>query len=143
MRCRAAILLSVAYALAVLAPHAALAFSNGPVTAHCLTEIANILHKHDFKDLSLDAGHEKLSPTQVHGDTAVHVHGEMKSAAGHFKQINHGSEKNCCGLFCISAIAWADIAPLLLPVSFAASSPTADTKLRSRSPDRLIEPPIG
>lgn len=141
-RVRATIILVVAYAFAILAPHAALAMSNGQATMHCLTEVMIAAHVHAKPAAAVEhvyagghshAHHDAASQTtaqSAHHDGAKHDHGKA-------------GNDNCCGLFCITALNHDGVAALPAPPPRALESATPATVRTSRDPDRIDEPPIG
>src|SRR3954462_78833 len=88
-RWRAAVALAALYALCVLAPHAALAFTHA--AAHCLTEPHGAAHVH-----------APVKPARhVHADDTEHDHhGGAPDKPSDGKSVSG----NCCGLFCVSAL---------------------------------------
>jgi hypothetical protein len=135
-RAKAAIVLAALYALCILAPSLALALSNNPTIAHCLTEDHVGIHDHGGKvDVHAD-GTEHLH----HGDAAAHRHHDDGAAPKH--RGDDGKAANCCGLFSLVAVAGEPI--LLLGPSSAASKllPLAPEALSGRDPERINRPPI-
>jgi len=133
---RAALGLAALYAFCVLAPHAAVALGS---VAHCLTDDRPAGHAHKTK--------ADVAP-HTHADGTAHHHGGTPPAdhdavtadpQDHSKADDKSG--NCCGLFCISAIAAEPGPTLLAPVSFAALPAMADA-LTGRDPGRLNRPPI-
>ena len=115
----AATALVVLYALCVLAPAAAFAFGDGTKAAHCLSE-----ENHGL-------GHSKA---HVHHDGTVDQHSddgdEQKTTSG-----------QCCGLFCLSALAPTTDLPLAQP-EFLALVPSLNANgILGHGPDRLYRPP--
>ncbi len=80
-RWRTASLLVALYAFCLAAPTAVLAFSDGSVPAHCLTD-----------------DHQEIGSNHVHEDGSSHHH----SGTG---DDDHGQPAKCCGLFSVSGIA--------------------------------------
>ena len=124
-------MIAVAYAFCVLAPTAALAFSNSPTMLHCLPETNRIANaaEHD------DAAHG-------HADVAVHQHEKSGMPDDHSSKNEKANEGNCCGLFCVSALAHD---PGLTFGLFAPELPAASivvTGLIGRAPSPLHRPPI-
>lgn len=136
MRWKAALSLAWLYAFCILMPPAAFALS----TAHCLTDTHAAAHLHQ-------AAAKTPSNTHVHPDGVVHAHGEQGShqhADGgaphkHDADETHG---NCCGLFCVAAIAHAAPAMLAVPVAAGQALPALEESLAGRNPDRINRPPI-
>lgn len=123
-RWRAASLLVAAYALCVVAPAAAMVISSSNIAAHCLTDEHHgvaAVHSH------------------VHADGMAHSHPGNDHPAN--KADDNGQPGQCCGLFCLSAIA-----PDLQKVTATppATSPVAATIadcLSGRGSDRIDRPP--
>jgi hypothetical protein len=137
LRSRAALAAAALYAFCVLMPHAAVALGSA---GHCLTDDHPAAHIHKAK--------ADVTP-HMHTDGTVHLQGGKAAAHDdatephkHSKADDKGGNGNCCGLFCISAIA-GDAGPtLLVPMSFAADLPAAVNALTGRDPGRLHRPPI-
>jgi hypothetical protein len=134
VRLRAALTLALIYALCVVAPPLALAFSDGAVAAHCLTEDhgfsnEHTLHVHDQADVRVDAVADK------HADAvaAPTTHNEKKR--------DHHSG-TCCGLFCHATAPNSQISFSSDRISQSVISPALDDHLTGRGPDRLHRPPI-
>jgi hypothetical protein len=137
-RLKAALVLSLLYALCILMPNAALAF--GSATAHCLTEPPGAAHMH-----------RTAAQTHVHADGVMHTHSDKASHhhgdAGTPEKHSDGDGKThngtCCGLFCISAIAHEP--PSAFPATLLVTrvSPPLDDALSGRGPARINRPPIG
>ena len=129
LRFRAAIALAALYAFCVLAPHAALAL--GGALGHCLTEV------------SAAHVHEPAAVTHVHADGTMHTHAKP---AGHShsdtakhepKGGDHKSPANCCGVFCLSAMAedtFVKLAPDHVGAVLIADVPET---LSGRAPGRI------
>jgi len=130
-RSKAAMALALLYALCVLAPPAAFAFSNNPDVAHCLTEdhVAVGIHDHGGKD-------------HVHADGTAHRHhhdgGPHKTSGDDGK----GQAANCCGLFFTVAIPGNPGLALELLSRASVVLPTLGDALSGRGPDRINRPPI-
>src|SRR5687767_10218914 len=121
MRRRAATALVVLYALCVLAPAAALALGDAAKAAHCLTD--------DNHRLGSSHAHGK---SHVHEDGTAHKHsdeGDEQTAAG-----------QCCGLFCLSALAPSTDLPFAQPELLALVSYLNTNGLLGHGPNRLDRP---
>src|SRR5581483_12063188 len=92
LRLRAALMLTLAYALCVVAPALALAFSDGAVAAHCLTEDHGFFHA---------PGLHVHEQTHVHSHAAADIHADAAVPATHDETKHHSG--TCCGLFCHAA----------------------------------------
>lgn len=126
-RVKAAIMVVVLYAFAILAPHAVMAFAGPNGLVHCLTEAK--------------AGHGHAAPdTHVHADGMAHSHDSKSTAPD--SDDSKAPAAACCGLFTATALTYDT--RILLP------SPAAQTKLVSlfasgftgQGPGRIIRPPI-
>lgn len=136
----------MAYAFCVLAPHAAMALTLSASGAHCLTEPMGMSHVHQAK-ASVEHTHadgtkhiHATSPEPL--QTAVHVHGDAGALDDHAKPAT-ATDANCCGLFCITALAHDGAAILPAPPPRAFEGPAPQAERASRTPDRIYEPPIG
>jgi hypothetical protein len=131
----ASLTVAALYALCVLTPHAALALGN--TAAHCLTDDHPAAHVHAAQKHTHPDG-----PTHHHPDTAAHDDSENAAFPSH----SGGDDKNhngaCCGLFCISAIAFEPGVILPVPSSCAAGRADRADALNGRCPGRLNRPPI-
>jgi len=138
-RLKAALALTVIYALCILAPYAAIAMGNG--AAHCLTADMPAAHVHRAQLVS----HTHADgTTHTHGTPAAHKHADADGIPPHKHSDPDGKNHSgtCCGLFCISAIALdADIV-FAVPLAHAPTLPGLHESLAGRGPDRLIRPPI-
>jgi hypothetical protein len=113
---RVAILLAAFAAFCFVAPPAVVAFGHGSDTVQCLAHGEDTHHN----------GHMDASDKD-HGD--------------HAKLPSH-HDQNCCGMFCLSALAPASgpvVEGLLAPDEL---SPPAETRFFSRTPDLPHRPPI-
>ena len=146
-RVKAAIALAALYALCVLAPSAAFAFSNSPSIAHCLIEGHDTIAVHGHTtpaahDHGTAAVHDHGGKVHVHADGTAHQHHDDGSAP---KSRSDGGKANiatCCGLFSVVAIAYEP--GLILGLSGHASilSPPLREALSGRGPERINRPPI-
>ena len=118
-RGRAASLLVALYALCLVTPTAALAFSASPAAAHCLTDDSN----------------HGVGSKHVHADETSHRH----SNTGDDEK---GQTGNCCGLFCLSVIAppVVDLVARQLPPATHLPSLFMES-LSGRGSDRIDRPP--
>jgi hypothetical protein len=113
---RVAIVLAAFASLCFVAPPAVLAFGHGSDTVQCLAHGEAMHH----------AGHMDAGDND-HGDHA---------------KLPGSHDQNCCGMFCLSALAPASgpvVEGLLLPEEL---SPPAETSFFSRTPDLPHRPPI-
>lgn len=133
----AGLTVAVLYAACVLTPHAALALGN--TAAHCLTDDHLTAHVHKT---------QATEHTHADGTTHHHTHAVAHDDGGNAAQqtSSGGDDKNhdgtCCGLFCVSAIAFDPGVILPSPPSFAADRAGPDDALNGRPPGRLNRPPI-
>lgn len=128
---RATIAIVVAYAFCVLAPAAALAFVSGPIALHCLTEQHGITVAHDHG-----------APAHVHADGTTHRHADSGIPHKHSDADGKSHSGNCCGLFCMSALAQEPGLTLAVLTFATPSQPSPEIGLAGRGPDRIIRPPI-
>jgi hypothetical protein len=133
-------MLAALYAFCVLAPHAALAL--GGALGHCLTEV------------SAAHVHQPPTVTHMHADGTVHTHtapaahshdgaaGPDGTAKHEPKGGDHKPSANCCGVFCLSAMA-QDV-PMKLGPDHVGTTLVADIPetLSGRAPGRINRPPI-
>ena len=130
-RIKAAIVLAVAYAFCVLAPTTGLAFADAAHAVPCLTD-----HH------GLAAAHNHGGTTHVHTDGNTHRHADNGASHKHSEGDGKAHPGNCCGLFCMSALATDPAVTLGTPAEATALFPAADTGPASRGPDRINRPPI-
>ena len=138
-RVKAALALAAFYALCILAPSAAFAFSHSPNAAHCLTEdgIPIAVHDHGGK-------------VHVHADGTTHRHHDHGSTQPHYDgpTPKHSSDRpkgdtaTCCSLFSVVAVAFEPA--LILGISGPASLlvPAPREAMSGRGPERINRPPI-
>jgi hypothetical protein len=121
LRRRTAFVVAILYALCVISPPLALAFTDGTVAAHCLTE-----------------NHHGTSVPHLHGATLSH---DESGALGKSNDHDKAKPDNCCGLFCVTAGAIASL-PTLAEVDHAT---VLDAVLSAapggRPSDRIDRPP--
>ena len=129
-RLKAAVALAALYAFCVLAPHAALALTNA--AAHCLTEPRGAAHVHQEK---------APAKSHVHADGVVHSH----TGTAHDESDSDGKPHsgNCCGIFCVTALAHEPAPALSAPPAALLVGPGEFYRLAGHSPDRINRPPIG
>jgi hypothetical protein len=139
LRIKATIVAVAAYAICVLAPNAVLAAMNASGTLHCLTERSALSQVHSLQK----------TETHKHSDGISHVHAGAESATGSpaGENSDHDSpgtvkETNCCGLFCVTAIAHVGIAVLPAPPPSGFGSPVREPERAAIDPLRIDEPPI-
>jgi hypothetical protein len=123
LRLKVAGVLVVLYALCLLAPAAAFAFGDAAKAAHCLTDESH----------GLGASHA-YAKQQVHHDGTAHQH----PGDGDGPQAASGQ---CCGLFCLSALA-PSIGLPLAQLDRPALVPALNADgILGHGPDRLDRPP--
>jgi hypothetical protein len=130
LRRRAAILIAVAYAFCVLAPSGALAFAANPAALHCMDG----LQAASPPTASHGAEHD-------HADGVEHQHGQSQ-APDHHSNKDGNPASNCCGLFCVSALAHDPGLTFGLFVPESATASAVITGLIGRAPSPLHRPPI-
>ncbi len=115
MRFRLAMFVAAFAALCFLVPPAVLAFGHGANTVDCLSHA-------DMVD---------------HG--ATHTHGAKPDGDG---SAPAGHQPNCCGLFCMSALA-ADTEAAVEPIDAGTASFSAlESRPASQAPEKPDRPPI-
>lgn len=127
MRRRAARMLALAYVACVVWPPLALAFADGAVAAHCLTDdIPAVVSVH------------------VQMDGTVHEHGgaEHKSEHKPAAPDGKGTSGNCCGLFGLNAMAPGVTMPTEPPPRGPTLMAALEAALSGHGPDRIDRPPI-
>jgi len=136
-RCRAAIALTAAYALCVLAPPMALAFADGAVAAHCLID-----HHDSVAHVHAQRGVHEHGLVHTHEDGKVHKHSNdsVPAKGDGSKQPNHAG--SCCGLFCFAAMTSDGHVVIGQPVHASTLFLVLDEHLVGRDPDRINRPPI-
>ncbi|MEW6449133.1 MAG: hypothetical protein AB1490_00665 [Pseudomonadota bacterium] len=126
----------VLYALCVITPSAAVAFGDGSRTAHCLTD--------DNSSLAHVHGNNK---PHLHEGAIAHSHADEGLVHDHADDSDEpqSSSGQCCGLFCVSAIAPSFDLPLLrferpalLPSLNAYGIPESGPERLYRPPDVLL-----
>lgn len=128
-RIRTAAILALLYALCVLAPAVAFAFSDGSHVLHCLIDDHHglgIVHADEHPGMA----------AHVHGDGTAHEHSKAPQSHG------KNSLPQCCGLAFTSALP-ATLTEVPVPVRPAAREVHDNQQdLAGRAPDRLYRPPI-
>ena len=130
-RIKAAIAVTLLYAVCSLAPSAALALS--AKAAHCLTESQGAAHVH----------RDAAGAAHVHADNTPHLHDDTLGAQEPTHSDDKARSSNCCGLFCVSALASEPAPALLAPPASALTGPALTFRLDGREPGRIHRPPIG
>jgi hypothetical protein len=134
-RSKAAIVLAALYALCILAPSAAFAFSDNPAVAHCLIA--------DHVGVHVQGGkHDHGGKAHVHGDGVAHEHNHDGAAPPPAGDDGKAAVASCCSLFSVVAIpGQADLSlGLYSPASLVA--PALGEARSGRGPDRINRPPI-
>jgi hypothetical protein len=131
-RCRraAAAIFAALYAICLVVPAAALAFVDAPTALHCFTDQHGIAAAHDHD-----------ATVHVHADGTTHRHADE----GTNKPSDNGGRSHpadCCGLFCMTALATEASVQLGTPVHFRFAAPALDEDVAGRGPDRINRPPI-
>ena len=132
LRVKAAIVLAVLYALCVLAPAVAFAFSDNPAVAHCLTEGHVGVHDHGSKQ-------EHGGKLHVHPDGTAHRHHDAPQAPA---DDGKGPIASCCGLFSVVAISSEPVPSLGFDSLASVVLPIFGEALSGRGPERINRPPI-
>ncbi|RKE72702.1 hypothetical protein DFP91_0571 [Pseudorhodoplanes sinuspersici] len=130
MRLKAAAFVAVLYALTVLAPHAAIAFSGPNGMPHCFSgQMSVSAHQHGASQT-----------THPHADGKAHSHEDPSRSSD--SSEDKGPPASCCGLFSCSAIIQEPRE--FLPASARASSVALvlPDLVHGQGPDRINRPPI-
>ena len=135
LRVKAAIVLAVLYALCVLAPAVAFAFSDNPAVAHRLTEGHVGIHDHGAK-------HEHGGVLHVHADGTAHHHHDDGAAPQPSHDDGKAAIATCCGLFSVVAIPGEPVPSFGLDSLASVVLPVLGEVLRGRGPERINRPPI-
>jgi hypothetical protein len=134
-RIRAAIALAALYALCILVPSAAFAWSGNASAAHCLIE------DHAAADVHAGMHHDGA---HMHADGTSHAHAKASEtkAPDPRAPAHKSSNGDCCGLLSVSALPaplFEVRAPVLPAIIIAAANGEGVT---GKGPDRLYRPPI-
>ena len=130
-RLKAAVALAALYAFCVLAPHTALALANA---AHCLTEPHGAAHVHQ---------EQAATKSHVHADGMAHAHPDTGTPQKDSDADGKSHSGNCCGLFCVTALAHEPALALFVPPAALLVGLGEFYQLAGRGPDRINRPPIG
>ena len=134
-RTKAAIIVAALYALCILAPAVAFAFSDNPAVAHCLTEGHVGVHDHGAK-------HDGGKP-HVHADGSTHQHNDHAAAPQPAGDQSKGAIATCCGLFSVVAIPGEPVPSFGFYSLASVVLPLVGEALSGRGPERINRPPIG
>lgn len=132
VRLRAALTLALIYALCVVAPPLALAFSDGTVAAHCLTEDYGFSNEHAFHV------HDQAD---THVDIVAEKHADAATPTTHNKKKHDHHSGTCCGLFCHAVASNNQIGFSRERISGPLVPPVLCEHLAGRDPDRISRPP--
>lgn len=130
-RMRAAILIALVYAFCALAPSAALTLNGSPKAFHCLAELAG---------MTMPAGHASIAHDNMQG--APHHHSAKDVADKNAPSHDKAHTASCCGLFCMSALAYEPGIIFTVSVPSSPALPAAAVGLAGCGPSRLHRPPI-
>ena len=119
-RIRVAFVVAAVYALCVVSPALAIAFTDGTAAAHCFTD-----------------DHHGMSAQHVHDDAHSHEKGVVNKSNEHEKQ----KSEDCCGLFCITAGVVPLGVELAEPNHGNPSTVVFDDAPGGRPGDRIDRPP--
>ena len=129
-RLKAAVALAALYAFCVLAPHTALALADA---AHCLTEPHGAAHVHQ----------QHATKSHVYADGVAHAHPDTGTPQKDSDADGKSHSGNCCGLFCVTAMAHEPALALFASPTTLLVGPGEFYQLAGRGPDRINRPPIG
>jgi hypothetical protein len=130
LRRRAAIMIAVAYAFCLLAPAGALAFAANPAALHCMDNLQ-----------AASAPPQSHVVAHEHAGSVEHQHGQSK-AADHHSNKDGNPAGNCCGLFCVSALAHDPALTFGLSAPGSSAVAVLANGLIGRAPTPLHRPPI-
>ena len=149
-RWRAGWFVALTYLLCVLAPTISFALPGSQAFAPCLTDASHtpgvvhvhndVLAQHVHKDGHVhdhSGGHSHASAGVDHDSMSMALNGKFAP-----EKAPHSSDRQCCGLMCVTALP-AALIDLVKP-----SAPTAlcaiegDRKVTDNAPPRLYRPPI-
>jgi hypothetical protein len=132
---KAAIVVAALYALCILAPAVAFAFSDNPAVAHCLTEGHVGVHDHG-------TNHEHGGTLHVHADGSAHQHHDDGAAPQPSRDDGKAAIASCCGLFSVVAIPGEPVPSFGLDSLASVVLPALGEALSGRGPERINRPPI-
>ena len=135
LRVKAAIVLAALYALCILAPSVAFAFSDNPAIAHCLTEGHVGVHDHGAK-------HEHGGKLHVHADGTAHQHHDDGAVPQPSGKDSKAAIATCCGLFSVVAIPGEPVPSFGFDSPASVVLPALGEALSGRGPERINRPPI-
>ena len=126
-RWRAAVVVTVFYALCSIAPALALSFADASAAMHCLSD--------DHR-----AAEKPHAPVHNHGLLQSHTNnGALPSGDVEKGKVAPG---NCCGLFCVTALPASLHLAIGDPVHGSTPIPALQDYRDGRGPDRIHRPPI-
>jgi hypothetical protein len=144
-RVRAAMVIAALYALCILAPATAFAFSNNPAVSLCLTEGHVGVHNvgvHDSGGMhDHGAAHDHGGTIHAHADGGAHQHHDDGTSPQH-SDDDKARVASCCGLFSVVAIAGEPSPSLGLYSLASVVLPVVGDALSGRGPERINRPPI-
>lgn len=134
---------ALAYLLCVLAPGSALAFGDGRLSEHCLSDMGLATatpQQHDADALPTSAGYHQ-HPGIMH----QHDHGTIAGGSPPSEPSQHKHamlDLQCCGMQCVAALP-AAISDVVTPcASHAFALPENGDHLADNLPARHYRPPI-
>jgi hypothetical protein len=135
---RAAGFVALLYIVGVLMPSAALAFSDGAISAYCFDEIAvqvasAQVHVHVHSDGTVHHHVDKSAAT-------VDEHSTTPNQTGHPQPHSH--DGSCCGSFGFIAVLPALGGSIAAPAAYHIQQPILTSCLVGCGPDRIDRPPI-
>ena len=144
-RIRAAIAVTLLYAVCILAPSAAFAFAPPGAAAHCLTEPLGAAHVPQEQAVAINDVQAR-GGKHIHSDdvqaSGGHIHSDAGMPDQHSDADGKKSHGNCCGLFCVTAMTHEAAPALAAPPAAPLIGPGQDFQLAGRGPDRINRPPI-
>jgi hypothetical protein len=129
-RSRVASAVALFYLLCVLAPAAAFAIGDAARVVNCLTD-----DNHGLRSAHVHYAHQ-------HEGGKAHVHGDGTTDEHTKAPDGKGSDAQCCGVICLSALP-ASISEVQTPALPAMAVVSANQEnVAGKAPDRLYRPPI-
>jgi hypothetical protein len=130
------------YLACVLMPSAALAFTNGAVSAYCFDEIAGQVasaqvHVHVHSDGTVHRHVDKASSAAVAGEDQ-----QAQGGTGQDHSQTHSHDGSCCGAFGFIAVLPGLGGSIDQPAAYHIQQPILTSCLVGCGPDRIDRPPI-
>jgi hypothetical protein len=163
LRLRLAATLAAAYALCVIAPPVALAFTDGKVAAHCLNENHHVMaavpsdggtHVHTIPAAAQPAAHEHaahdhhavphdhvMPAMHDHAGATSHDRAQPVQAKADPQHEGKSTGGNCCGLFCLGGATFAMLPAIGIAPRAGVLHPALQADVAGVAPARIDRPP--